>query len=586
MFSNLKLTIGRKLSIGYGILIFAILVNVILTIVITTRNSRLNNMISNTYLPAENNLKQLSNLVVNSKMLIKNWVFIEKKSDTPDKIKLKDLQDKEFPKIKGILEELTRSDKWTDQEKNDFKRISTSIETLFAKQKEIMNSLNTFESYNDPNVIFNLNPLVEEGGAVMVLTDQILADLDKLTLSQTQKADNARAAMNTSFSTFVKFIAITGVLLIVIALIVAFTTVISIVNPLKKGVEFAKALGSGDLMSTVDINQKDEIGELADSLKEMVAKIRETVIKIVNGAEKIATTGNEMNHRAQQLSQGATDQASSTEEVSSSMEEMVSNIQQNTENSQQTEKIAITASNGIKRVREAATESVHSIQAIAEKITIVNDIAFQTNILALNAAVEAARAGEHGKGFAVVAAEVRKLAERSKVAADEIQILAKNSVSATEEAGNLLFELAPEIERTAKLVQEITAASIEQNSGVDQINNSIQQLNQITQQNAVVSDEMTKNAKALTDYADELRSVTTFFKVDHQVKKEEKSISKTNLFSKVTAKPAIKTEKPSTIAPTEELPKTKAKRSTLPTSKGINLNMYGGDNSDSDYERF
>lgn len=589
MFNNFKLTIGRKLSIGYGILIFAILINVIITIVITNANSNLNDKIANNYMPAESNLKQLSNLIVNSKMLIKNWVFIEKKPDTPDKEKLKDLHEKEFQKIKDVLVPLSESEEWTDQEKADCKKICTSIEELFGKHKDIMSSLNNFESYNDPNVIFNINPQVEEGGAVMVLSDQILSDLDKLTQSQTQKVFKAREDMDKSFSVFVRFIAITGIVLIAIALLIAITTVISIVRPLRKGVEFAKALGSGDLMTTVDVNQNDEIGELADSLKEMVAKIRETVIKIVDSAAKIATTGEEMNHRAHQLSQGATDQASSTEEVSSSMEEMVSNIQQNTENSQQTEKIAITASNGIKSVREAATESVSSIQAIAEKISIVNDIAFQTNILALNAAVEAARAGEHGKGFAVVAAEVRKLAERSKLAADEIQILAKNSVTATEEAGKLLFDLAPEIERTAKLVQEITAASIEQNSGVDQINTSIQQLNHVTQQNAIVSEEISKNAKSLTDFADELRDVTTFFKVE-QAKQDVKTFSKSSVLSKLSTAKTAFVEKPVTPKVVEETPPAtsapaqKSKKTT--SNKGINLNMYGEENSDSEYERF
>jgi methyl-accepting chemotaxis protein len=299
-----------------------------------------------------------------------------------------------------------------------------------------------------------------------------------------------------------------------LVILVLRTIVQSVVGALRKGVDFAKTVSTGDLTATVDVYQKDEVGELADALRNMVAKLKDIVENIQSGADSISGAGFEVSSASQQLSQGASEQASAAEEVSSSMEQMAANIQQNTDNAQQTEKISLTVSQGVQRVGSASKESLESIKNIASKIGIINDIAFQTNILALNAAVEAARAGEHGRGFAVVAAEVRKLAERSKIAADEIVALASRSVNVTEEASELMSNLVPEIEKTAKLVQEISAASIEQNSGSDQINNAIQQLNQVTQQNAAASEELATSSEELSSQAEQLKELIGFFKVD------------------------------------------------------------------------
>ncbi len=263
----------------------------------------------------------------------------------------------------------------------------------------------------------------------------------------------------------------------------------SITLALKKGVDFAKKIARGDLTASLNVQQKDEIGELAEALSQMLQKIKEVVNNIRAGAESISAASVQINESAQQLSQGASEQAASTEEISSSMEEMVSNIQQNSENSKQTEHISVKAAENMIEMSATGRESFDSIKTIAEKITIINDIAFQTNLLALNAAVEAARAGEHGRGFAVVAAEVRKLAERSKTAAEQIHELSKNSLKITEATRTSLEMLVPEIGKTSRLVQEITSASIEQNTGAEQINTSIQQLNSITQQNASASEE-------------------------------------------------------------------------------------------------
>lgn len=346
------------------------------------------------------------------------------------------------------------------------------------------------------------------------LFDKVIADSEDYIM--TDEAMLHEAA-NTRMGVFVF-----SIVAVLIAIGLAFVIARGIIIPINKGVKFAQQVASGDLTAEVDVDQKDEIGVLAASLRSMVGRLREIVLSIMQGADNIAAASQQMSGSSQEMSQGATEQASSAEEVSSSMEEMASNIQQNTDNAQQTEKIAIKASDSIKEGNESTEISVKSMKDIAEKITIINDIAFQTNILALNAAVEAARAGEHGKGFAVVAAEVRKLAERSKVAADEIDDLSRNGVDVSEKAGQQLAEIVPEIEKTSKLVQEISAASIEQNSGADQVNNAIQQLNQVTQQNAAAAEEMATSSEELSGQAEQLKEMISFFRIGEEAKKDNK----------------------------------------------------------------
>jgi len=327
-------------------------------------------------------------------------------------------------------------------------------------------------------------------------------------------------------------------LAILLALIgISFTVIIgmiilrAIAKPLEKSVEFAKFIAAGDLTLKLDIDQNDEIGELASALNLMIEKLHETVMNIRTGTDSIAAASAHISKNSQQLSEGATQQASSTEEVSSSIEEMAGNIQQNTANAQQTERISKKAADSMIEMSKIGKESLDSIKTIAQKITIINDIAFQTNLLALNAAVEAARAGEHGRGFAVVAAEVRKLAERSKQAADEIENLSKNSLKITEDSRHLLDALVPEIQKTSQLVQEITSASIEQNTGAGLINSAILQLNAVTQQNAISSGEMANSAEELSSQADGLRRAVLFFKLndDSNISNRSQHIQKSHM---------------------------------------------------------
>lgn len=366
-----------------------------------------------------------------------------------------------------------------------------------------------------------------------------------------------------------------SIFIAVLISVLVFILIVSMVSnniskALNKGIEFAGKVADGDLTVTIDLDQEDEVGVLAKALNRMVIQLREIVESVNTGADNIASASQQVSSGSQQLSQGASEQASSAEEVSSSMEEMAANIQQNTDNAQQTEKISVEASSGIEQVASAAQESLSSIRQIADKISIVNDIAFQTNILALNAAVEAARAGEHGRGFAVVAAEVRKLAERSKVAADEIVSLSTHSVKVTEQAGQLMSKIIPEIGKTAKLVQEISAASLEQNSGADQVNSAIQQLNQVTQQNAAASEELATSSEELASQAQQLKENISYFSTGNKNDKKKRDIKYVN---------QKKTDQ-------NELVNWGQKTTALKDQVGFDLKMDDKRNLDGEFERF
>lgn len=279
-------------------------------------------------------------------------------------------------------------------------------------------------------------------------------------------------------------------------------------------IQVTRNMENADLSTTLNLDQNDEIGNLARAFNKMTGKLREVVQNVSMNSENISSGSNQISNSAQQMSHGANEQASSAEEVSSTMEEIAAKIQQNTQNAQETEKIALKASQDVKEGSIAVNKTVTSMKTIAEKITIIGEIAWQTNILALNAAVEAARAGEHGKGFAVVAAEVRKLAERSQLAAAEIDEISKSSVDIAEKSGVLLEQIVPDIQKTSKLVQEITASSMEQNAGADQVNKAIQQLNQITQQNAASSEELATSSEELSSQAESLLEAIAYFDIN------------------------------------------------------------------------
>ncbi|MCF8364159.1 MAG: MCP four helix bundle domain-containing protein [Bacteroidales bacterium] len=342
----------------------------------------------------------------------------------------------------------------------------------------------------------------------------------------------------------------------------------SITRPIKKGVAFAKEIAEGNLETSIEIDQNDEIGELAAMLTLMKNKLHKTISSIQAAAQHIAEASSQMSQTSQSISQGSTEQASAAEEISASIEEMSAAIAQNTSNAQRTEEIARQASSQMNTGSKNVIDVTSAIKEIAEKITIIGDIAYQTNILSLNAAVEAARAGEYGKGFAVVADEVKKLAERSQDAATEIDKVSGNGVSLAEESRHLFNAIVPQIELTLKLVQEITASSLEQNSGAEQVNDSIQQFNNVIQQNAAAAEEMATNAEELANQAEYLTEMTSYFQTG-----EKSGITRAKKYEQKKYKKA-------------ELPAAnKSLQIKSNMRKGVNLRL-GGDILDQEFEKF
>ncbi|BCG46497.1 Methyl-accepting chemotaxis sensor/transducer protein [Citrifermentans bremense] len=285
-----------------------------------------------------------------------------------------------------------------------------------------------------------------------------------------------------------------------------------LIEAINKITDAAKEVSRGNLI--VSLKERSAQDELIQALSAMVGKITDVVTEVKQAADNVASGSVQLSANAQSMSEGASQQAAAAEEASSSMEEMSANIRQNADNAMQTEKIAVKSAADAQEGGKAVAETVQAMKDIAGKISIIEEIARQTNMLALNAAIEAARAGEHGKGFAVVASEVRKLAERSQVAAGEISELSVSSVEVAERAGEMLAGILPDIQKTAELVQEINASSKEQDTGAQQINKAIQQLDQVIQQNASASEEMASTAEELSSQSAQLQSTIAFFRVD------------------------------------------------------------------------
>lgn len=501
--TEVKMKIKTKLLIGFMTILIPAMLIILFGAFTTSKNSAKSQQIAEKGMPDTLAFIELEKDVI----LILSWsqnISLTKAAEGYDQGF--EMAEKHYNSALRTIDSLIARFSDSPEKMKEMEQLKTNLKNYYDVGKEVANTY------------INVGP--EAGNAMLEAFNIVRNNLNEiLNKYRNSQVENLVTTVTNIKNELIlqKNISIVSIIIFVIfGILIALFLADMLVKPIKRMNEslYDISEGEGDLTTQLFVNSNDELGEMAFSFNKFIDKLRKVIKEVKDSSDYLGGAAEEINNAAQNISNGASGQAANVEEITSSLEEIGATIAQNTQNAKNTDSIASNSAKQAEEGGESVTLTVQSMRKIAERIGLIEDIAYKTNLLALNAAIEAARAGEHGKGFAVVAGEVRKLAEKSQIASQEISQLTQTSLEVSEKSGVILNEMVPKIKQTAELVQSIAVASEQQNLGVKQISEGMEQLNEITQQNAASSEELASTSSVLKTSALKLQKTMGFFKVD------------------------------------------------------------------------